>query len=336
MTQFIDPANNLVLGLVKNYDFAALQPFLYSLKNSGYSGDVCLIVNNISKMTLQKLKEFSHQYPQFSFYPYWELPSLKIPYKLQEKQLIYKSIYLHVLLDFYPINRLHLWGLNTFSKIAANFKRKNHYEVRANWAKHYLHLVNSRFFLYYLYILQSEKKYEKILLTDVRDVVFQDDPFNFKLTAPLNCFYEGDGRTVYDCSYTSDWIKRSFGRNALSEIGHQKAFCAGTTIGTKEGIINYLEWMMDYILQSNYQRFGVDQASHNLILHRNIIPDVRFYDNFQGPILTMNYTSSEKLNFSQDGFLLNEDASVINVLHQYDRLADEVKNKLKAYNSALT
>ena len=335
MTQSIEPANNLVLGLVKNYDFNTLKPFLYSLKNSVYTGDVCLIVSNVSEKTLLNLQEFSLHYPQFSFYTYWDFPSLKIPYKLQDKQLLYKSLNLYILLDIYPINRLHLWGINTFSKIVASYKRQNYYEVRANLTKHYLHLVNSRFFLYYLYILQSEKKYEKILLTDVRDVVFQDDPFNFVLTAPLNCFYEED-RRIYDCSYTSDWLKRSFGEKALSEIGHLRLSCAGTTIGTKEGIINYLEWMMDYILQSNYQRFGVDQAAHNLILHRNMIPDVKFYDNYQGPVLTMNYIDSEKLRFSQDGFLLNEDASVISVLHQYDRLADDLKNKLKAYNSSLT
>ena len=87
MTQSIEPANNLVLGLVKNYDFDALKPFLYSLKNSAYTGDVCLIVSNISEKTLLKLQEFSLHYPQFSFYTYWEFPSLKIPYKLGKKTI---------------------------------------------------------------------------------------------------------------------------------------------------------------------------------------------------------------------------------------------------------
>lgn len=49
---------NLVLGIINNYNFYNVSPFLFSLKRTGYDGDVCFFVGeNVSPTTIKKLKE---------------------------------------------------------------------------------------------------------------------------------------------------------------------------------------------------------------------------------------------------------------------------------------
>jgi hypothetical protein len=54
------------------------------------------------------------------------------------------------------------------------------------------------------------------------------------------------------------------------------------------------------------------EAVHHKVLYRQRLAGVRL-------IMTMSSTSDLPQKFSDDGLLLNDDGSVANVLHQYDR-----------------
>lgn len=175
-----------------------------------------------------------------------------------------------------------------------------------------------RYILYQTY-LSDNKDYSNIMLTDVRDVIFQNDPFDFEFSN-LCCFLEDKGKTINSCPYNSSWIHNAFGADTLKEIGSYNISCSGVTVGSYSSIIPYLDKMAYFInkLGSNANTTGIDQGIHNYIVHKKLI-DYKFFENLDGPVLTMGYTDPKSLHFKNDGFIINNNGDIINILHQYDR-----------------
>lgn len=332
-------SKNLVLGVVKKYEFEQIQPFLLSLKNTGYKGDVCLFISELSSKTHEALSQFDQQnfvdqsYGfKLNLYPFKMTPAISLPYNIKNGKLISKKLSLFNLLDIYPFNRAHLLLINTLTSFLKSLNHQPKHVIKANLMKTHLSIISIRFFLYYLYISEYGKDYDKILLTDVRDVLFQRDPFEFDFPNGLCCFLEDVN--LRSCEYTSSWLRSAYGNYIINEIGDQKVSCAGTTMGTRAAIMSYLEALIDYTLKSKLQRFGTDQAVHNYILYKDLVKGVKFYKNCDGPVFTMSYSKEENLQFDNQGFLLNQDGSIINILHQYDRKSIEARRKMIVYQNS--
>lgn len=324
--------SNLVLGVVKGYDFEQVEPFLVSLKDTGYKGDVCLLTSAITTKTYNALQACMKDAlteggrSRLTLYPFWTFPGLKVPYKVKNKHLVFKKLFLYHLLEIYPINKAHSWLINTLTNLLVPLNHEEEYVVRANLSKTYFSITSTRNFLYYLYLYKYGKSYSNVLLTDVRDVLFQKDPFEFNFLNGLCCFFED--KAIKDCTYTSDWLRRAFGNQIISEIGNKDVLCAGTTLGSRSAIMSYLRLMIKHISQARSQAFGIDQAVHNYILHKGLINNIELCRNYHGPILTMNYSDVSELHLSNDSLLTNYDGSIINTLHQYDRCSNDVKDKI--------
>jgi hypothetical protein len=332
-------SKNLVLGVVKGYEFEQIKPFLLSLKNTGYKGDVCLFISKLSPKTHETLKQFSHQNIidktygfKLTLYPFKMTPGISIPYIIKNGKLIYRELSLYHLLDIYPFNRVHLLLINTLTSFLTSLNHQPKYIIKANLLKTHLSIISIRFFMYYLYLSEYGKDYDKVLLTDIRDVLFQRDPFEFDFPNGLCCFLEDV--SLRNCEYTSSWLRRAFGEYIIDEIGDRKVSCAGTTMGTRSAIMSYLETLIDYTLKSKLQRFGTDQAVHNYILYKDLVKGVKFYKNCDGPVFTMSYSKEENLQFDNQGFLLNLDGSIINILHQYDRKSIDARRKMIVYQNS--
>jgi len=318
---------NLILGTIKGYEFNQIKPFLISLKNSGYSGDICLLASEISPKTIEALHQYGvnlYFFNEFSF-------SLPLLCKKGHWQFN-KKIPIHRLFDLDIYRKFARFAFNIPTLFGDN---KNKYLIQSRIAHRFLFVMSSRYLLYYLYLSEYGKNYSKIMLTDVRDVLFQRNPFDFDFDDCLCCFLEDKGKTISECWVHTEWIGQGFGDSALREIGDRMISCAGTTIGTRDYIMLYLEAMIAYLLKLQYHpSSGVDQGVHNYIIHKGLIKNVRFFENHYGPILTMMSVKENQLCFNNSGFLINEDGSVINVLHQYDRHSPEVKNQMVVYRES--
>ena len=66
---------------------------------------------------------------------------------------------------------------------------------------------------YYFDYLNNNKIYKQVLLTDSRDVFFQNNPFNFFYKKDLNFFLEDD--YIKNSSINVKWIKRTTGNLIL-------------------------------------------------------------------------------------------------------------------------
>jgi hypothetical protein len=290
---------NLIIGAATGYKYGIIQHFFNSLKKINFKGDVAILVSDkIDAATKRSLEEhgviliyvkssklaFSRRYANSRL---WKIHYL--PHKL-------------------------LYGLlNT---------GKNKLQKLSNYVKRFHLISGSRFCYYYDYLLENKDKYKFILITDVRDVVFQADPFaEIKKDELLN-FYEQDD-TIEENFYTGYWVKNGFGKKAFSAIKDKKSICSGTTIGAVGRIIDYLEKMIAVqamITGGLTGLGGFDQGVHNYLIYNNYFPGSNVVLNTAGEVVTLENLSC--VGFNEEQELVNKDKEVIPVVHCYDRFPD--------------
>ena len=191
-----------------------------------------------------------------------------------------------------------------------------------------LSIVQYRFILYSEFLKKNRKKYDEIFIADIRDIVFQKNPFEFSGKGKLNFFLEEN--KIVNCKTNKNLIKPFFEEKDNKEkILDNYISCAGTTIGKTERIIEYLNKMGRDIKRGN------DQGLHNYLIYSGKIKNYKLFKNLEGPVLTLVSQDISKLKENKHGELINHDGSRINIIHQYDRFPEicekfnvEQKNKL--------
>jgi hypothetical protein len=180
-----------------------------------------------------------------------------------------------------------------------------------------IHIYNFRHFLYYDYLLKYGDNFEKVLLTDVRDVIFQRDPFDFTMHDALYVAMESRTRTIADCQYNTEWIMKGYGEEAMLEMAPHVISCAGTTLGPTHRIKTYLQMLLTEIISLRDAYGCADQAVHNRLLQQGrLAPVVRLY-NEDTPVLTVG--AEPNFTFDSAGFVLDGKGTRPTIVHQYDR-----------------
>ncbi|MBC8032313.1 MAG: hypothetical protein H7Z16_19675 [Pyrinomonadaceae bacterium] len=317
---------NLVLGLVKGYTFEQIYPFVASLRATDYTGDICLFYSDLDASAVNSLREYDVEL---------------IPFTMGTVNLGFKRVYIFSLLQriyHTPLGRLfplHRFFAGLVNVAASTSKSGEEYLAKCRLAVKSFNVYCVRFPLYYLYLAQNRGRYAKVMLTDVRDVIFQRDPFDFEFGTELCVFMEDDRQKMQDCPSNSLWLKTGFGEDVLREIGHEIPSCSGTTIGGYQAIMQYLELMIDHMLPLKSHPSGMDQGVHNYLLYKQRLKSVRVFQNRLGPVFTLGKTVDLPTAFDDEGFVLNQDGSVAHVLHQYDRHIERGKLKLDARGGAI-
>lgn len=201
------------------------------------------------------------------------------------------------------------------------------------------HINNARFIRYLEFLLDNITRYDRVFLTDTRDIVFQADPFEGLSIDCMHFFAEDDTTTIgSDQAYNSPWIRMVFGDEVYEQLKDQRIICAGTTLGGTGNVMKYLNMMVDVFRQlkeknPNAYRTNVDQGIHNYIAHS-----------------TNRYFSDGTIKDNGDivgtiGLTLTKDPSKIRVvdgavhvgdmrpavIHQYDRSAELIELYHKKY-----
>src|SRR4029079_15456105 len=70
---------------------------------------------------------------------------------------------------------------------------------------------------------------DQILLTDLRDVLFQADPFAAPLSG-LEVFLEDSSMRVGEDTHNRRWIRNLYGEDVVKRIGGCVVSCSGTVI----------------------------------------------------------------------------------------------------------
>lgn len=161
--------------------------------------------------------------------------------------------------------------------------------------------------------------YDYIMLSDVRDVVFQGDPFARVDGAEIYYFLE-TGRTIGTCPINSNWMKLALGAEVLRQTADSPVSCAGTLIATPAGLMRYLLHMCRLILMAPLaaRYSGIDQAIHNYIMVNGLVDNPRIEAN-GGAVITVPTDLPHGLTAMANGMFQNADGTVSEIVHQYDR-----------------
>lgn len=201
---------NLILGAVTNYSYKEISCWINSIKLSGYSDKIALIVYNMNATTVKRLER----------------------------------------------DGVELYIFNTNSKGDCTFQEYENFYIMVDR------------FLHAAIFLTQKSDINNVIFTDVKDVIFQRDPFlniseKMISVASENLTYENE-------PWGKNNILSSFGSFFYKKIEKEKIYCAGVIGGTRKAIID-LFLNIFLISKSTIQRVpgggGPDQAALNIILN---------------------------------------------------------------------
>ncbi|MDB5545695.1 MAG: hypothetical protein JWO64_2844 [Hyphomicrobiales bacterium] len=195
------------------------------------------------------------------------------------------------------------------------------------------HIQNARWFFYLDYLmsrLRDGSLPRQIMFTDVRDVVFQDDPFRGR-AGGLEIFYENDQPRLGQCAVNAKWLRTCFGELVARELAAFNISCSGTVIGDGPSALHYLiqMWNVLALLSDEAAASIADQAVHNFVVHRGLVEDVRHRRNGDH-IYTLHYVGQQAVLIDGEGVICAPGDGICPVVHQYDRhpaLAEAVRAK---------
>jgi len=290
--------NDLILATSFGYSYEQLYPFLRSLKDTGFDGEIVLFIGSTSIATTNRLRREGVKLIPF-FYPFKRAHKMRNP--------------LHRL---WPVARRLLGRLESPESLA-------------RWSVPFHNISSLRYLLYHHFLRTKPDRYRHIFLTDLRDVSFQRNPFALAESGKLRLYVEEPPYTIGACPNNSRWIREYFGEEVLEKLGDKPIICSGTTLGDYAAIMTYLEKFILTLRQArSLMRVGVDQGIHNYLAYFELAPMVTLCPNRDSEVLTMGLMPrDESFERNESGQLIDRSGVPYAVLHQFDRhesLRDEI------------
>lgn len=203
---------------------------------------------------------------------------------------------------------------NIFKDLITYSKEMN-FEIYSNFTPKY----NMMFYRFELYIDYLKKnKFDKVLLSDIDDVIFQEDPFKINFTEELYCALEqsilGDNDNG-SSRLNMMWIDecKHLSENNYDNYKDNYVVCAGTILGSYEGIIKYLEFYKD----TQDIKTVNDQGLLNVYVY-NYLYSKQCLKFEESKILTLDKIDFEQLNV-ENNTIVNNKGEKYSIIHQIDR-----------------
>lgn len=167
--------------------------------------------------------------------------------------------------------------------------------------------VNSRRFFIWKEFLRGVN--EPVIISDIRDVIFQSNPEYNMPIKDINVFSEDLSMTIGSCPYNSKWMRDIFSKPMYS---NHPIICAGITSGY---LTEYCHTVWD-MLKDLPPIVGLDQAIHNHIVYSNRLP-CHIHTN-DIPVFTVGYIRPLGNVDIKDGIVVSPEGTPC-MVHQYDR-----------------
>lgn len=299
-------AEQLIIGAAIGQTAEQVRPFLRSLARSGYGGDVVLFVDRDLKRELRGDPESARV--RLITARQW------LPFRLGFWQRASAMRYL-----WRPVQYLLWIAARALERLVRD--RELRFRCQFPLAVFACTPMEARFLRYRRFL--AAHPHAAVLLTDVRDVLFQGDPFETLPAEGLSVSIESPAYMIATEPHNAAWVKRAYGPAMLERIGGKRVSCVGVTCGDRAAIAEYLSKLTGEILRLSPSRIGVggaDTAIHNVLVWTDRLGPVHRLEPLQSPVATFNGIDERAVAVSTAGRALNRDGSQPSVLHQYDRL----------------
>jgi hypothetical protein len=278
--------NMILTSTTGGLEADAIEPFFYSLRLSGYQDSVVVFASRISDRSREVLRKYQATIVDFDYQGMPVVASLA---------------------DRLP------WAWKMVSRYYRHH-RLNEKDFR------YLVINCSRFFCYHQYLSGLQQKPGFVLQADIRDIVFQKDPFSFPFRPGLSVTTEC--RTIIKSKCAIKHLCETVGLFEMCRLARRDIINCGTTVADFDTTMKYLELLTSYFNRAFFWALfeGVDQALHTYFVHKKLLDPIYIYNNWNGPFLTLDRVVAAPDLKNRDGYLCNKDGTVVPIVHQYDRV----------------
>lgn len=276
---FYNYDKEVIFGLISQLSVAKTQYFFKSLEKVKYKGKIIIFVDK--KQNIKYYKNLKIDYLLFSKrYPYYPVNNKKY----------------HINLSF--INSIYPYFNESIKHI------------------HFLWII--RYYLIYSYISFYGSDKDSYLLSDIRDVIFQKNPFNWKFNKGIYLVEESKLKSLKEVSF--EWMKLYTINDTILK---QKVINGGIMFGTHKEIKSFLkEFLKGYYKEG---KNGVDQAYLNYFIYTKSIFHYPLYicesnKCFCKCLIQEIMFSKELIINERDMMIYNTDHSVPCLIHQYTQI----------------
>ena len=185
----------------------------------------------------------------------------------------------------------------------------------------YSPITSIRWKLYLDFFKQNKNKYKNVLITDIRDTIFQRDIFQYyrNIKSFLGVALE-DGTLNED--FNKKWILDYVGEEKYKIIQNEKIVCFGTIWGTFDKILDLSNILWEKL---KYNSNSTDQGIGNYLLYyEKLFKDFLIKSDNNGPVMTIGLTKRENIILDSHSNILNFKGEIAAIIHQYDRKPDIV------------
>ncbi|MET0182662.1 MAG: hypothetical protein ABW199_07240 [Caulobacterales bacterium] len=251
---------NLIMGMIYRYSVPKIAVFFESLKATGYSGDIVMVVAQIPD-------------------------DMKAYLIARGVKLIHKP-------------QMALWKSS---------------------------MQSQRYLFYRDYLKNRVADYDYVMLSDVRDVCFQANPFEGLTSRKIQYFIESEGVTIGEEEHNAWWCRKLMKPEDQAIMTSSPIICSGVIIGGAKEVVRYLDIFRQEFRKLTPRRRmrigGGDQTIHQCIAHVRKNVDGEIIRNHER-VATMGTASRESYVFNGDKLVMSGSGHMPPVLHQYDRHPD--------------
>ena len=167
--------------------------------------------------------------------------------------------------SFLPV-ALH--GRRAFGLERASLDRWRNLEFRLEG------LQSLRYGHYLRCLMEDAPDADVVMITDLRDVVFQRDPFADPVTG-LEVYLEDSSERIGHDGFNTTWLRNLYGSEFVEARRGQPLSCSGVVVGTRTAMMTYLNEMVTGIFWRRRPMGSHDQGVHNGLLHTGRLPPPR-------------------------------------------------------------
>lgn len=292
---------NAVIGFAFNYSNEQIGPFLNSLNQTGFTGDLILYINN--KSTIEQKTFFKYNF-------------ILINFEKDQKQLILK----HTLVK--PFSKPVFKSVRKFKAVRAEEILDNSHpfsDDMLSWFYVNYYLATMRFVLYYNFLVSN--KYDNVFFSDVSDVIFQADIFKAVVPTKIMAFEEKKDVTLGQEEYNRRWVIETTGHEALKKISSKNIYCSGTILTDYNTAIKFLKDYIKLMISRDFKRkmVGLDQGFYNYMISYQ---QKEYFEKSENGdvIFTVALNTAEEFVIENNKISYSEKKGCIpSVVHQYTR-----------------
>lgn len=304
---------DLILGLADGYGTKELAAFVLSAQRHVPEADIVMLVSRLDQETIRFLESQQvHCLDCSGHFQHGEKWWNKLCANRRMPESYVAFLKYAFFYSYYLLQRK--WVTWLWHRIPSPQSK-----TWRGWYQRFLPPSNRRYFLYQELMDNLEPKPERILLTDVSDVIFQGNPFSRIQGEWIEFAEENRAHTIE--SLTLDWLQWTGTATEAARLLKKPILCSGTTMGSAQTIESYLHQMVNRLMDSAYiMGHGLDQGAHYHVAYAMIQSgEGRAFPNGLGFALTAAMESSDFLVWQGEGARHLKSEVFCPLLHQYNR-----------------